>query len=129
MQNTFYTGDNLYILNGMNSETVDLIYLDPPFNSKRIYSAPSGSKAAGASFKDIWTWSDVDKECLNGLNDYPALVEHIYSIGKIHSKGMMSYITYMTQRIIQMHRVVKGHGQFIFTLRPCGKPLFENRFG
>ena len=73
MQNTFYTGDNLYILNGMNSETVDLIYLDPPFNSKRIYSAPSGSKAAGASFKDIWTWSDVDTDCLDGLEIYPDL--------------------------------------------------------
>ena len=93
MQNTFYTGDNLYILNGMNSETVDLIYLDPPFNSKRIYSAPSGSKAAGASFKDIWTWSDVDTDCLDGLEIYPELTEVIYAIGKIHSKGMMSYIT------------------------------------
>ncbi|MCA8835918.1 MAG: hypothetical protein K8953_12635, partial [Proteobacteria bacterium] len=87
MQNTLYTGDNLYILNGMNSETVDLIYLDPPFNSKRTYSAPIGSKAMGAEFKDIWTWSDVDAECLNGLEDYPELVEYIWSIGRIHSKG------------------------------------------
>ncbi len=112
MQNTFYTGDNLYILNGMNSETVDLIYLDPPFNSKRTYSAPSGSRAAGASFKDIWTWSDVDKDCLDGLEQYPKLVEYIYSIGAIHSKGMMSYITYMTQRLIQMHRVLRTTGSF-----------------
>ncbi len=110
MKNTLYTGDNLYILNGMNSESVDLIYLDPPFNSKRIYSAPIGSKAMGAEFKDIWTWSDVDKECLNTLDDYPELVEYIYSIGGIHGKGMMSYITYMTQRIIQMHRVLKDTG-------------------
>ena len=49
--NTLFTGDCLYVLNGMNSESVDLIYLDPPFNSKRFYSAPIGSKAAGASFK------------------------------------------------------------------------------
>ena len=110
MQNTFYTGDNLYILNGMNSEMVDLIYLDPPFNSKRIYSAPSGSRAAGASFKDIWTWSDVDSDCLDGLEQYPKLVEYIYSIGAIHSTGMMSYVVYMAQRIIQMHRVLKSTG-------------------
>ena len=51
MRNTLFTGDNLYVMNGMNSESVDLIYLDPPFNSKRTYSAPVGSKAAGASFK------------------------------------------------------------------------------
>ena len=52
--NTLYSNDNLFILNGMNSNSVDLIYLDPPFNTKRMYSAPVGSKAAGASFKDMW---------------------------------------------------------------------------
>ena len=52
--NTLYTNDNLFILSGLNSNLVDLIYLDPPFNSKKIYSAPVGSKAAGTSFKDMW---------------------------------------------------------------------------
>ena len=61
--NTLFTADNLYILNGMNSESVDLIYLDPPFNSKRMYEAPVGSKAAGSAFKDMWTWSDVQFLC------------------------------------------------------------------
>ena len=42
-----WTGDNLDIMRGMNSESVDLIYLDPPFNSNRTYSAPIGSQAAG----------------------------------------------------------------------------------
>ena len=42
-----WTGDNLHIMRGMNSETVDLIYLDPPFNSNRNYAAPIGSEAAG----------------------------------------------------------------------------------
>ena len=54
------TGDNLAVMRGMNSESVDLIYLDPPFNSKKTYSAPIGSKAAGAAFKDTWTLDDVD---------------------------------------------------------------------
>ena len=49
---TIWTGDNLDILRGLNSETVDLIYLDPPFNSNKTYEAPVGSKAAGAAFKD-----------------------------------------------------------------------------
>ena len=44
----------------MNSESVDLIYLDPPFNSNRDYSAPIGSEAAGAAFKDTWTLDDID---------------------------------------------------------------------
>ena len=52
---TIWTGDNLHIMRGMNSESVDLIYLDPPFNSNRTYEAPIGSEAAGAAFKDTWT--------------------------------------------------------------------------
>ena len=57
---TIWTGDNLPIMRGMNSGCVDLIYLDPPFNSNRNYAAPVGSKAAGAAFKDTWTLSDLD---------------------------------------------------------------------
>ena len=133
MKNTLYTGDNLYILNGMNSESVDLIYLDPPFNSKRLYSAPIGSQAAGASFKDIWTWSDVDAECLNALDDHPALVEYIYSIGRVHGKAMMSYITYMAQRIIQMHRVLKDTGSLYLHVDPTAshylKIVLDQIFG
>ncbi len=133
MTNTLYTGDNLYIINGMDSESVDLIYLDPPFNSKRMYSAPIGSKAAGASFKDIWTWKDVDKDFLNSLNDYPALVENIYSIGEIHSKSMMSYVAYMTQRIIQMHRVLRDTGSLYLHVDPTAshylKIVLDQIFG
>lgn len=57
---TVWTGDNLPVLRGMNSDCVDLIYLDPPFNSNRTYEAPIGSKAAGAAFKDAWTLDDID---------------------------------------------------------------------
>ncbi len=133
MQNTFYTGDNLYILNGMNSDSVDLIYLDPPFNSKRIYSAPSGSKAHGAEFKDIWTWSDVDTDCLNVLDNHPALIEYIYLIGRVHGKAMMSYAMYMTQRIIQMHRILKDTGSLYLHVDPTAshylKIILDEIFG
>lgn len=110
-QNLLYTGDNLYILNGMNSDSVDLIYLDPPFNSKRSFSAPIGSRAAGASFKDMWTWKDVDEAYLERLvNDYPYLVQFIQSIEVLHGKAMMAYVTYMAQRILELHRVLKPTG-------------------
>ena len=55
-QNKLFINDNLGILNGLNSNSVDLVYLDPPFNSKRCYNAAIGSHAEGSSFKDIWTW-------------------------------------------------------------------------
>jgi DNA modification methylase len=57
---TIFIGDNLHVMRGMNSDSVDLIYLDPPFNSNRNYAALIGSQAAGAAFKDTWTLSDVD---------------------------------------------------------------------
>ena len=57
---TLFIADNLDVLRGMNGATVDLIYLDPPFNSGRAYRAPVGSVAAGAAFKDAWTLDDVD---------------------------------------------------------------------
>ena len=57
MNRTIFTGDNLDVMRGMNSLSVDLIYLDPPFNSNRNYEAPIGSEAAGAAFKDTWTFA------------------------------------------------------------------------
>ena len=49
---TISTGDNLHIMRGMNSNSVDLTYLDHPFNSNANYAAPIGSKTASAEFKD-----------------------------------------------------------------------------
>ena len=60
---TIWTRDNLDILRGLNSASVGLIYLDPPFNSNRNYAAPVGSEAAGAAFKDTWRPSDLITRC------------------------------------------------------------------
>ena len=57
---TIWIGDNLNILRGLNSASVDLIYLDPPFNSNQNYAAPVVSAAAGAAFKDTWGLPDLD---------------------------------------------------------------------
>ena len=108
---TLYTGDNLYFLHGMNSASVDLIYLDPPFNSKRLYKAPVGSRAAGTSFKDMWTWNDVDEAYLDRIVErYPFLVQFIQATGVIHSEPMKAYLTYMAQRLLELHRVLKPTG-------------------
>ena len=133
-RNTLYTNDNLYVLCGMNSESVDLIYLDPPFNSKRMYSAPVGSRAAGASFKDMWTWQDVDKYYLDSLADnFPALAKYIASVGHVHSRPMMAYLTYMAQRVIEMHRVLKSTGSIYLHCDPTAghylKSLLDCVFG
>ncbi|GAB6395564.1 MAG: DNA methylase N-4/N-6 domain protein [Bacteroidales bacterium] len=129
-----YTGDNLYVLHGLNSGIADLIYLDPPFNSKRLYAAPVGSKAAGASFKDMWTWADVDEQFLDSLaTNYPALARYIASVGGVHSPAMMAYLTYMAQRIIEMHRILKETGSLYLHCDPTAshymKLLLDSLFG
>ena len=62
-----WTRDNLDVLRGLNSESIDLVYADPPFNSNKNYEAPIGSKAAGAAFKDSWTLSVGEREDLKGM--------------------------------------------------------------
>jgi len=133
-QNTLYTNDNLYVLSGLNSGLVDLIYLDPPFNSKRLYSAPVGSKAAGASFKDMWTWHDVDEYYLDTIADhFPALAKYIANVGAIHSKPMMAYLTYMAQRIVEMYRILKETGSLYLHCDPTAshylKHVLDSIFG
>ena len=59
---TLFIADNLDILRGINDECIDLIYLDPPFNTSKQYKAPIGSPAEGAEFKDIWTDEDIKHE-------------------------------------------------------------------
>ena len=108
---TLWTGDNLDILRGMNSESVDLIYLDPPFNSNQDFSAPIGSEAAGAAFKDTWALNDVDEAWHGEIADKdPTLYAIIDAAGLSHGKGMKSYLIMMAVRLLEMKRVLKLTG-------------------
>ena len=132
--NRLILGDNLEIMKTLENQSVDLIYFDPPFNSKRMYSAPVGSKAAGASFKDMWTWKDVDEYYLDTLAvNFPELTRYITSIGKIHSRAMMAYLTYMAQRVVEMHRILKGTGSLYLHCDPTAshylKIMLDEIFG
>ena len=64
---TLFINDNLPVLRGINSAAVDLIYLDPPFNSKRQYKAPIGTAAEGQMFDDTWRWTDLDVRWLGEI--------------------------------------------------------------
>jgi DNA modification methylase len=132
--NTLFTNDNLFILHGLNSESADLIYLDPPFNSKRMYSAPVGTKAAGAAFKDMWTWEDVNTAYLETLvSRFPKLAKLILSAQEVHSKAMASYLAYMAQRLIECHRILKSSGSLYLHCDPTAshylKGLLDAVFG
>ena len=95
----------------MNSACVDLIYLDPPFNSGQQWSAPIGSEAAGAEFKDAWTLSDINI-AEQGIirKEHPKLHAIIKAAGKVHSPSMRSYLIYMGVRLVEMKRILKPTG-------------------
>ena len=131
---TIWTGDNLDILRGLNSESVDLIYLDPPFNSNRDYAAPVGSKAAGAAFKDTWTLSDLDVAWMGLIADeHPAIYRTIEAAGLTHGKGMQSYLCMMAVRLLEMRRVLKEAGSVYLHCDPTAgaylKVLMDAVFG
>ncbi len=108
---TIWAGDNLDIMRGINSACVDLIYLDPPFNSNRHYEAPIGSKAAGAAFKDAWTLDDVDV-CEHGelADRNPAAASVIEAARQGYGEGMQSYLIFMAVRLLEMQRILKSTG-------------------
>lgn len=116
---TIFIGDNLHIMRGMNSASVDLIYLDPPFNSNRDYAAPIGSQAAGAAFKDTWTLSDVDQAEHGELAErVPPLHTVIQAAREAHGKGMQSYLIMMSTRLLEMERLLKDTGSIYLHCDP-----------
>ena len=131
---TLWTADNLDILRGLNSDSVDLIYLDPPFNSNKNYEAPVGSKAAGAAFKDAWTLSDLDVAWMGLIADeQPAIANLLHTANLTHGKGMQSYLTMMAVRLLEMRRVLKTTGSIYLHCDPTAshylKMLMDAVFG
>ena len=131
---TIWTGDNLEILRGLNSASVDLIYLDPPFNSNRNYAAPVGSAAAGAAFKDTWTLSDLDVAWMGLIADeQPAMYQVLQTASLTHGKGMQSYLCMMAVRLLEMRRVLKDTGSIYLHCDPTAshylKLLMDSIYG
>ena len=108
---TVFTRDNLEVLRGMDSASVDLIYLDPPFNSNATYSAPIGSDAAEEAFRDSWTLDDVDVAWHGEIAERePALYDLISAAGRAHSRGMQAYLVMMSVRMLELRRVLSATG-------------------
>lgn len=116
---TLFTGDNLDVMRGINSECIDLIYLDPPFNADQYYSAPIGSEAAGAAFKDTWTLDDVDLAWHGQIADeHPGLYAIIDAAGECHGKSMKAYLIMMGVRLLEMKRLLKPTGSIYLHCDP-----------
>ena len=108
---TLFIGDNLHVLRGMNSRCIDLIYLDPPFNSNQTYKAPMDSMAQGAAFDDMWTPDAFREEWMGELaRDNPELHAVIKGATGAVDAGTGAYLCYMAQRLLELQRVLKRDG-------------------
>ena len=118
----------------MNSASVDLIYLDPPFNSKKDYSAPIGGGEAIAAFKDTWYLSDVDLAWHEQLrHDNPVLHDIILAAWAAAGPGTASYLMMMAVRLLEMKRVLRPTGSIYLHCDPTEshylKMLMDAVFG
>ena len=121
-------------MRGMNSASVDLIYLDPPFNSNHDYAAPIGSVAAGAEFKDTWGLDDVNLAWHGEIkHENPGLYALLAATRQIHGDSMMSYLIYMAIRLMEMRRVLAPTGSIYLHCDPTAshylKLLMDSLFG
>lgn len=126
--NTLYFGDCLDILREhIHDETVDLIYLDPPFNSKRDYSVlfktPKGfeSDAQITAFEDTWHWGEQAEREFHELLHQPNtdIAEMMRALRSfLGENDMMAYLTMMANRLIELHRVLKSTGSLYLHCDP-----------
>ena len=134
LNRTLWIDDNLKVLRGINSECVDLVCLDPPFNSKRLYNAPLGSGAAGAQFSDTWTMDGMKAEWteLQEAAD-PALYHTVIGAGLSAGDAMQAYMVFMALRLVEIWRVLKPDGGMYLHCDPHAshylKQLCDSIFG
>ena len=132
---TLFHGDNLDFMRAMNSESVDLIATDPPFNKGKDFHATPDSLAAGASFQDRWSWEqDVHQEWVDQItDDHPRLMEAIESAIHAHSDGMGAYMCFMAVRLLAMRRILKPTGSIYLHCDPTAshylKAVMDAIFG
>ncbi len=113
--------DNLGVLQGINASCIDLIYLDPPFNKKKVFTAPIGSSAEGASFRDIFRAEDIKKEWLLEIKEGHEKIYSFLDGIKIIEGGTsynFCYLAYMAIRLIECHRILKDTGSLYLHCDP-----------
>lgn len=143
MTNKLYFGDNLHVLREhIADESVDLVYLDPPFNSNANYNilfkSPEGadSDAQIEAFEDTWHWNDraedaFDEVMRSGNSDAFELLRAMRAF--LGDNDMMAYLAMMAVRLIELHRVLKPTGSLYLHCDPTAshylKLLLDGVFG
>ena len=143
MTNQLYYGDNLEILRQhIKDESVDLIYLDPPFNSNATYNVlfhgqnGKQSQAQIEAFEDTWHWNDkaekaFDDVMMSGNTDTAEMLRSMRAFLK--ENDMMAYLTMMAVRLLELHRVLKPKGSLYLHCDPTAshylKIVLDATFG
>ncbi len=129
--NQLFYGDNLEILRKkIAAETVDLCYIDPPFNSKRNYNQIYNNigdedRAQVQAFTDTWTWDELAVSGYDEIREnaagriQPRLVELIKGLHAVLKEGsLLAYLVSMSLRLTEIHRVLKKTGTFFLHCDP-----------
>ena len=141
--NTLYYGDNLKVLREyIKDESVDLIYLDPPFNSNRSYNvlfkdeSGTSSDAQITAFDDAWHWGEMAERTYQDLiQNAPMNVATMIGALRqfIGSNQMMAYLVMMAARLVELHRVLKPTGSLYLHCDPTAshylKMILDMIFG
>ena len=116
--NRLYFGDCLEVMReNIPSESVDLIYLDPPFNSKRLYNAYIGG-AQWVAFDDTWRWYEAIGD-FHEVARQPAYAGLMEGLRAILGEGPeLAYLSYMANRLVECHRVLKPTGSIYLHCDP-----------
>ena len=125
--NRLYYGDNLDVLRTFADESIDLIYLDPPFNSNAGYNvlfkaaSGAGADASIEAFDDTWTWGDSAKEALLDIaagTNRPLQVMMEAMRSAIGENPLMAYLAMMAVRLVELQRVLKPTGSLYLHCDP-----------
>ena len=132
---TIFHGDNLEFLRGLNSETVDLIATDPPFNKSKDFHATPDRLAAGASFTDRWRWEhDVQQEWVDALtDDWRPVMDFINGVKASGSADMAAFLCWLGVRLLECRRILKPTGSLYLhidhTAHAYAKVMLDGIFG
>ncbi|MCB9134100.1 MAG: restriction endonuclease [Anaerolineales bacterium] len=141
--NTLFYGDNLTILRDyIPSESVDLIYLDPPFNSNRSYNvlfkdeSGADSEAQITAFDDTWHWGAAAEETYYALvtDAAPRVGQMVAAMREfVGTNQMMAYLVMMAARLVELHRALKPAGSLYLHCDPTAshylKIILDTIFG
>lgn len=137
---TLFIADNLDVLRGINSESVDLIATDPPFNKgvkdfEGTVTAGTDKKGQRVRYKDVWTWADdVQGEWAESIQeDHPNLYAVIRAANAAAGEDMGAYLCWLGVRVLAMHRVLKSTGSIYIhvddTAQAYVKAMMDAIFG